>query len=105
MVQGTGTTGSRIANGTYGAMRRWSSGWHAFSGGACDGLHHGLPANLGTLSALAGRGDHLLLDADSHASIYDGAKLGNAQVTRFRHNDPDDFGAACACSPTSRARS
>ena len=51
----------------------------------------GYQANLGVLSALAGRGDHLLLDADSHASIYDGARLAGAQVTRFRHNDPDDL--------------
>ena len=43
------------------------------------------------LSALVGRGDHLILDADSHASIYDGARLGQAEVIRFRHNDPDDL--------------
>ncbi|WP_264797809.1 aminotransferase class I/II-fold pyridoxal phosphate-dependent enzyme, partial [Acidocella aminolytica] len=51
----------------------------------------GYQANLGIISALAGKGDHLLLDADSHASIYDGARLGYAQVTRFRHNSPDDL--------------
>lgn len=33
----------------------------------------------------------LLLDADSHASIYDASRLGYAQVIRFRHNDPADL--------------
>ncbi len=51
----------------------------------------GYQANLGVLSALVGRGDHLILDADSHASIYDGARLGHAEVIRFRHNDPEDL--------------
>jgi 8-amino-7-oxononanoate synthase len=32
-----------------------------------------------------------MLDADSHASIYDGSKLGMAEVIRFRHNNPDDL--------------
>jgi 8-amino-7-oxononanoate synthase len=51
----------------------------------------GYQANLGALSVLAGKDDHLLLDADSHASIYDGARLAGAKVTRFRHNDPEDL--------------
>ena len=48
----------------------------------------GYQANLGGISALVGRGDHLILDADSHASIYDAARLTQAEVIRFRHNDP-----------------
>jgi 8-amino-7-oxononanoate synthase len=51
----------------------------------------GYQANLGVLSTLVGRGDHLILDADSHASIYDGSRLGHAEVIRFRHNDPEDL--------------
>src|SRR3546814_12947927 len=43
------------------------------------------------LSTIVGRGDHLILDSDSHASIYDGARLGHAEVIRFRHSDPDDL--------------
>jgi 8-amino-7-oxononanoate synthase len=43
------------------------------------------------MSTLVGRGDHLFLDADSHASLYDGARLGHAEVIRFRHNDPEDL--------------
>jgi len=42
-------------------------------------------------STLAGPGDVIVLDADSHASIYDGVRLGGADVIRFRHNDPADL--------------
>jgi len=89
---GTGTTGSRIANGSFGshvamekALARFYGRSHAMV------FTTGYQANLGVLSALAGRGDHLILDADSHASIYDGARLGHAEVIRFRHNDTDDL--------------
>jgi 8-amino-7-oxononanoate synthase len=51
----------------------------------------GYQANLGLISTLAGRDDHLLIDADSHASIYDACKLSAAEVIRFRHNDADDL--------------
>jgi 8-amino-7-oxononanoate synthase len=91
-AEGTGTTGSRIANGSYGGHEALERRLASFLGrrGAMV-FTTGYQANLGVLAALAGRGDHLLLDADSHASIYDGAKLAGAQVTRFRHNDPDDL--------------
>lgn len=91
-AEGTGTTGSRIANGSYGGHEALERRLASFLGrrGAMV-FSTGYQANLGTLAALAGRGDHLLLDADSHASIYDGARLAGAQVTRFRHNDPDDL--------------
>jgi len=89
---GTGTTGSRIANGTFGghlameqALARFYGRKHAMV------FTTGYQANLGVLSALAGRGDHLILDADSHASIYDGARLCQSEVIRFRHNDPEDL--------------
>ena len=91
-AEGTGTTGSRIANGSYGGHEALERRLAAFLGRRSAMVFTtGYQANLGVLSALAGRGDHLLLDADSHASIYDGARLAGAQVTRFRHNDPDDL--------------
>jgi 8-amino-7-oxononanoate synthase len=43
------------------------------------------------LAALTGPGDVILLDADCHASIYDGCRLGGADVIRFRHNDVDNL--------------
>jgi len=90
--RGTGTTGSRIANGSFEAhveleeaLAKFYKRKHAMV------FTTGYQANLGVLSTLVGRGDHLILDADSHASIYDGARLGHAEVIRFRHNDPDDL--------------
>jgi 8-amino-7-oxononanoate synthase len=43
------------------------------------------------ISALAGPGDTVMIDADSHASIYDGCTLAGANTIRFRHNDTDDL--------------
>lgn len=89
---GTGTTGSRIANGSYGAHKELEAALADFYGRAQGMVFStGYQANLGIISALAGKGDHLLLDADSHASIYDASRLGYAQVTRFRHNSPEDL--------------
>jgi 8-amino-7-oxononanoate synthase len=90
--QGTGTTGSRVANGTYGGHIRLEKALADYYGRQHAMVFStGYQANLGVLSALVGRGDHLLLDADSHASIYDGSRLGHCEVIRFRHNNPDDL--------------
>lgn len=89
---GTGSTGSRIANGSYAghldleeAFARFYGRQHALT------FSTGYQANLAMLSGLVGRGDYLLLDADSHASLYDGARASGAEVIRFRHNDPVDL--------------
>ncbi|WP_374470509.1 aminotransferase class I/II-fold pyridoxal phosphate-dependent enzyme [Phenylobacterium sp.] len=89
---GTGTTGSRIANGSFGGHLAMEKELAKFYGREHAMVFTtGYQANLGVLSALVGRGDHLILDADSHASIYDGARLGHSEVIRFRHNDPEDL--------------
>jgi glycine C-acetyltransferase/8-amino-7-oxononanoate synthase len=51
----------------------------------------GYQANLGLMSTIAGKEDYIILDADSHASIYDGCALGTAQIVRFRHNSVEDL--------------
>jgi 8-amino-7-oxononanoate synthase len=89
---GTGTTGSRIANGTYcdhAVLERRIAEFYGKRSAMI--FTTGYQANLGLISTLAGRDDHLLIDADSHASIYDACKLSTAQVIRFRHNDPEDL--------------
>lgn len=91
--QGTGTTGSRMANGSF-------SGHRALEREIADfyGCEHaivfttGYQANLAVISGLANNGDAIVIDADSHASIYDGCRLSGAEVVRFRHNNPDDLG-------------
>jgi 8-amino-7-oxononanoate synthase len=92
LAEGTGTTGSRIANGTFGDHVLLEQRIAEFYGKrAAIIFTTGYQANLGIISTLAGRGDYLLIDADSHASIYDACKLSAAQVIRFRHNDADDL--------------
>ena len=94
---GTGTTGSRMANGTY-------AGHVALEAEIADfyGYPHavvfstGYAANLGALAALLGPEDAVLLDADAHASLYDGCRLCQAQVYVFRHNNPSSLDARLA---------
>ncbi len=90
--QGTGTTGSRMANGTYAnhvALERDLADFFNCRGAIV--FSTGYVANLGMLSALAGPDDVILLDGDCHASIYDGTRLGGAEVIRFRHNNVADL--------------
>jgi 8-amino-7-oxononanoate synthase len=90
--QGTGTTGSRMANGTYNDHVQLERELADFFGCKYGMVFStGYIANLAMLSALTGPGDVLLIDADSHASIYDGCRLSGAEVIRFRHNDPDNL--------------
>jgi 8-amino-7-oxononanoate synthase len=90
--QGTGTTGSRMANGTFAEHVKLEQELAAYF----DRKHAivfstGYAATMGMGSTLAGAGDIIVLDADSHASIYDGVRLGGAEVIRFRHNDVGDL--------------
>jgi 8-amino-7-oxononanoate synthase len=90
--EGTGTTGSRMANGNYyghRALERELAEFYNCSTGIV--FSTGYQANLGTISGLVGNGDVLLIDAHCHASIYDGCKLSGAEVIRFRHNDVADL--------------
>lgn len=90
---GTGTTGSRFANGTYAAHRQLEEDLAAFLGFKhCMVFSTGYQANLGAISALAAPPhDVILIDADCHACIYDGCQLSGAETIRFRHNDPESL--------------
>ena len=97
---GAGTTGSRVLNGTYqghkeceDALREFYAMDHAIV------FSTGYQANLGIISTIAGKDDFVVLDADSHASIYDGCALGNAQIVRFRHNSVEDLDRRLARIP------
>ncbi|HMB77725.1 MAG TPA: pyridoxal phosphate-dependent aminotransferase family protein [Kiloniellaceae bacterium] len=90
--QGTGTTGSRIANGTYGSHKALEAEMAAFFEKDHTMIFPtGYQANLGAIAGVAGPRDLIFLDADSHSSIYDGCRLSGADLVRFRHNDPADL--------------
>ncbi len=85
---GAGTTGSRVLNGTYAghkACEEALKGFYAMDHAMV--FSTGYQANLGIISTIAGKGDYIVLDIDSHASIWDGCKLGDAEVVPFKHND------------------
>lgn len=90
---GTGTTGSRFANGTYAGHRQLEEDLAKFLGYKyCVVFSTGYQANLGAISALAAPpNDVILIDADCHACIYDGCQLSGAETIRFRHNDPESL--------------
>ena len=84
---GSGTTGSRVFNGTYvghksleQALKDFYAKDHAMV------FSTGYQATLGMVSVLGGKEDYILLDIDSHASLYDGCAMSNAQIFTFRNN-------------------
>ena len=91
-AQGTGTTGSRMANGSYAphlALEKEIAEF--FNRPTAIVFSTGYTANLGVISTLADHNAVVLLDADSPASIYDACSLGGAEIIRFRHNDVNDL--------------
>jgi len=92
LEEGTGTTGSRMANGTFSGHSALEKELALFYG--CQSaivFSTGFVTNLGAISSLAGPGDVIVLDADSHASIYDACRMSGAEMIRFRHNNMVDL--------------
>ncbi|MCB1844854.1 MAG: aminotransferase class I/II-fold pyridoxal phosphate-dependent enzyme [Halioglobus sp.] len=89
---GTGTTGSRLANGSFAehqALEREIADFYGVNNAIV--FSTGYAATMGMCATLAGPGDAILLDADSHSSIYSGVKLSGADIIRYKHNDPEDL--------------
>ena len=51
----------------------------------------GYMANLGSITAIAKKGDLILSDELNHASIIESCKLAGAKVSIYKHNDMDDL--------------
>lgn len=87
---GTSCTGSRFLNGTLEFHEQLEHELAEWVGKEASLVFStGMQTNLGTVSALVGRNDIVILDKDDHASIVDGARLGYGKIERFRHNDMD----------------
>jgi 8-amino-7-oxononanoate synthase len=89
---GTGTTGSRAANGTFALHRALEAAFaDAYRLPHAMVFSTGYQANLALISGLCGPADAVIVDLESHASIYDGARLSGAQLFQFRHNSATDL--------------
>ncbi len=100
---GVGTTGSRAANGTLAIHTELEHDLAAHFGKRHAIIFTtGYQANLSLIAGLCRTGDALLVDADSHASIYDGARLSGATTLVFHHNSPEDLARKLARLPSGR---
>jgi len=89
---GSSTCGSRFLNGTYSLhveleqkLAQFMKKEEALT------FSTGMQTNLGTISALAGRNDILIIDRMVHASVMDAVRLSYAHVVKFKHNDMKDL--------------
>ena len=91
-AHGTGTTGSRVANGTYSEhMELEKALADHFGMPSCIVFSTGYQTNLAAISGLTGPDDVIFMDADAHACIIDGTRLSESSTIRFRHNSPEDL--------------
>ena len=85
---GSGCTGSRFLNGTLDLHEQLEERLAKFvNQESAVVFSTGFQANLGVISTLVGRDDHLFSDKLNHASIVDGARLALGTVHRYPHGD------------------
>jgi 8-amino-7-oxononanoate synthase len=102
---GTSCTGSRFLNGTLEMHEQLECELAQYVGKeAALVFSTGMQTNLGTISAVVGRGDVMILDKDDHASIVDGARLSYGDVKRFHHNDASDLERTLANIPVNKGK-
>ncbi|MBN9297157.1 MAG: 8-amino-7-oxononanoate synthase [Filimonas sp.] len=87
-----GAAGSRLLAGNYPLIEQVEKEIAAFhEAEAALIFNSGYDANVGVLSAIPQRGDVVIYDFLSHASIRDGIRLSFAQSYSFLHNDMTDL--------------
>jgi 8-amino-7-oxononanoate synthase len=102
---GTSCTGSRFLNGTLEMHEQLETELAEWVGKeAALVFSTGMQTNLGTISALVGRGDVVVLDKEDHASIVDGARLGWGTIERFPHGDMKALEHLLAGIPAERGK-
>ena len=89
---GLGATGSPVLNGTFDVHKQLEDALTNFYGQEGYGVSlfsSGYGANIGVVSSYIHKGDYVVLDHSSHASLIDGAVMSQGTVKLFRHNDPE----------------
>ena len=88
MAEAHGSGGSRLLAGNYPLIEETERGIAAFHAAPAGLIYNsGYDANLGLLSSVPQRGDVVVYDSLSHASIRDGIRLSLAQSFGFGHTD------------------
>ncbi|HEX9622537.1 MAG TPA: pyridoxal phosphate-dependent aminotransferase family protein [Polyangiaceae bacterium] len=93
---GTSMTGSRLVNGSMKLHEEFEQKLAAWFGKESALVFTtGYQVNVATCSALLSNKQTVaVIDRNVHASLYDGARLGQAagaRLTRYRHNDPESL--------------
>ncbi len=102
---GTSCTGSRFLNGNMSLHEKLEKELAEWVGKeAALVFSTGMQVNLGTISAVVGRGDIVILDKDDHASIVDGAFLSSGKIERYRHNDIEHLKRVLQSLPEDKAK-
>ncbi len=97
---GTSCTGSRFLNGTLELHLELERRLADFIGTeAALVFSTGYQTNVGTITAIVGRGDFVITDKDDHASIVDGCRMSFGTMRRFNHNDMDHLDRVLAGLP------
>ena len=88
---GAGSGGSRLITGNHPLNSALEARLAALKG--TEGARvfgSGFLANLGTIPALVGKGDTIVMDELAHACMHGGARLSGAEIRLFQHNDAAD---------------
>ena len=89
---GTGTTGSRLLNGTLDIHLELERKLADLVGKEnAIVFSTGMMVNLGVISSLVGRGDTVVIDRTDHASILDGTRLSYGNVKKYKHNNMESL--------------
>ena len=89
---GLGATGSPLLNGTFDIHKKLEQSLTSFfdqPGYGISLFSSGYGANIGVVSSYIHKGDYVVLDHSSHASLIDGAVMSQGTVKLFRHNDSE----------------
>jgi 8-amino-7-oxononanoate synthase len=87
---GAGSGASRLITGTLAIHAELEASLAAFKKApAAITFESGYAAALGTIPALFGQGDVIILDKLAHASLIDGARLSSAEIRVYPHNRLD----------------
>ena len=89
---GLGATGSPLLNGTFDIHKQLEHALTNFFGQEDYGISlfsSGYGANIGVVSSYIHKGDYVVLDHSSHASLIDGAVMSQGTLKLFRHNDAE----------------